>query len=172
MTLQEAIAFIRPAVQPATGVWADLGAGTGLFSQALLDILKEGKVIAVDKSPHALYKIIPSGIIAFEIVEADFEQPLFLPSLDGIIMANSLHYANEHLEVLRNVLGRLKKESLFILIEYDTDMPRKPWIPNPISFSSFKKLCSVIGLKDPVEKGRRGSVYGDNEIYLAITSKE
>ena len=172
MTIQEAIEFIRPVIIPPRGVWADIGAGTGLFSQALMEILDQGKVIAVDKSPHPLYSIIPSGLVTFEIVEADFQKPVHLPSLDGIIMANSLHYAQEHIEVLNNVLGSLKKDSPFILIEYDTDNPRKPWIPNPVSLGSFRKLCSKIGLRDPVEKGRRGSVYGDNEIYLALTSKQ
>ncbi|MEO5905727.1 MAG: class I SAM-dependent methyltransferase, partial [Saprospiraceae bacterium] len=93
MTFQEAVEFIRPAVIPSSGVWADIGAGTGLFSQALLEILDNGKVFSVDKSPHALYKINPPAKNELVIIEGDFQKPLFLPSLDGIIMANALHYA-------------------------------------------------------------------------------
>jgi hypothetical protein len=40
MTLQEAIDLIRPGVQPVSGIWADIGAGTGMFTQALAESLK------------------------------------------------------------------------------------------------------------------------------------
>mgnify|MGYP002683214101 CR=1 FL=1 len=58
MTPIEAINFIRLGIIHPSGTWADIGAGTGLFSRALMEILEEGKVIAVDKSPHALYGIL------------------------------------------------------------------------------------------------------------------
>ncbi|MFZ1678548.1 MAG: class I SAM-dependent methyltransferase [Saprospiraceae bacterium] len=205
MTLHEAINLIRPGVTPSSGIWADIGAGTGLFTEALMEILEEGKVIAVDKSPHGLHsnkklamnnKQLAMGNEQFaknkrqlatghkqlaknnkkaninvEIVEADFNMPISLPSLDGILMANALHYANDHLFVLKNVLTSLKSRGTFILIEYDTEKPNPPWVPKPVSSTRFRELCKKAGLKEPVEIGRRHSIYQDGEMYVAMTCK-
>ena len=182
MTLKEAIDLIRPGIIPAYGTWADIGAGTGLFTRALMEILEEGKVIAVDKSPHVLYE---SGIdnttshrnsnlnskILVEIMEGDFHNPLQLPPLDGIIMANALHYANDHVSVLKNVLTSLKPEGSFILIEYDTNKPNPPWVPNPVSLERCKELFAAVGLNDPELIGRRKSVYNDGEMYVVRASE-
>ena len=168
MTLQEAIDLIQPGVKPTHGTWADIGAGTGMFTLALMEILTEGKIIALDKSPHALYKIKPSSHISLEIVDSDFHQALNLEPLDGIVMANALHYAKDHLAVLKNVLAPLTPGGTFILIEYDTEKPNEPWVPNPVSFNKFKKLCDKTGLKQPVEIGRKKSIYSDGEIYAAV----
>src|SRR5688572_21503896 len=172
MTLHEAIDLIRPGIIPASGTWADIGAGTGLFTMALMEILKEGKVFAVDKRPHVLFqsKIVNrKSKIEIEIIEGDFHKSLQLPQLDGIIMANALHYANDHLTVLKNVLVTLKPTGSFILIEYETNKPNPPWMPNPIPFERFRELCKIVGLNDPVVIGRRKSVYSDGEMYVART---
>ena len=176
MTLTEAIDLIRPSIVPSSGVWADIGAGTGLFTEALMMILEEGKVIAMDKSPHSLYsneqlaKGNMQSKIGLEIMEADFNRPFSLPPLDGILMANALHYAHDHADVLKNVLTHLKPGGSFVLIEYDTDKPNPPWVPNPVSFIRFKELCERVGLKEPVLIGTRNSVYNDGKMYVAKTS--
>jgi len=171
MTLQEAISFIRFGVQPLSGTWADIGAGTGLFSLALMQILEEGSVIAVDKSPHALYNINAPNHIHFEIVEGDFNNLLDLPPLDGIVMANALHYAHDHLYVLKNVLTSLRDEGIFILIEYDTQVPNEPWVPNPVSLHLFHNLCMKVGLTDPELIGERESIYQDGRMYAVVSKK-
>ena len=171
MTLQEAITLIKPGVQPTHGTWADIGAGTGMFTLALMEILTEGNIIAVDKSPHALYKIKSSANVNVEVIDADFHKTLPLPALDGIVMANSLHYAKDHLTVLKNVLACLKSEGTFILIEYDTEKVNEPWVPNPISFSKFKTVCPKVGLNEPLEIGRKKSIYNDGEIYAVVTKR-
>lgn len=183
MTLTEAVDLIRPGVMPNSGTWADIGAGTGLFTEALMEILEEGKVIAMDKSPHGLYANRQLAInnrqlaignkqksVTIEIAEEDFNSPLSLPPLDGILMANALHYATDRLTVLKNVLTSLKSEGTFILIEYDSDKPNPPWVPNPVSLKTFRELCKKAGLKEPMEIGRKKSIYQDGEMYIAVTS--
>jgi ubiquinone/menaquinone biosynthesis C-methylase UbiE len=171
MTLHEAIDLIRPGITPNSGTWADIGAGTGLFTSALLKILTEGKVIALDKSPHALYKIEnPNSKLEYEIMEGDFNLPLDLPPLDGIIMANSLHYAHDHLVALKNVLRSLKSNGKFILIEYETNKPNPPWVPNPVPFRRFQELSKMVGLNEPALIGARRSIYSDGRMYVATTS--
>jgi ubiquinone/menaquinone biosynthesis C-methylase UbiE len=169
MTLTEAIHFIRPGIQPANGIWADIGAGTGLFTMALMHIMEEGTIIAVDKSPHALYSIKASSQIHFQVMEGDFNQPLQLPLMDGILMANALHYANDHITVLENVLASLREGGRFVLIEYDTEVPNGPWVPNPVSMKLFRNLCKQVGLSDPELIGERQSIYQDGTMYAVVS---
>lgn len=167
MQINEAIDLIRGGVMKKEGIWADLGAGTGLFTQALQAILEEGKVYAVDKSPHALWRLDRHEQVPMEIVEADFSKPLDLPPLDGIIMANALHYIEEPLSVLSHLLPLLKLGGQFILLEYETTQPNPPWIPYPIPSQRFHQIAEQAGLSSPQEIGRIASRYGHNHIYAA-----
>ena len=106
MTLKEAIELIRPGVRQEAKIWADIGAGTGMFTMALMDILEEEvsdecTLYALDKSPHALWQLESSPHTRLEILDADFSHPLDLPELDGIVMANALHYALDPLPVFQ-----------------------------------------------------------------------
>ena len=167
MTISEAISLIRPGIHPTSGRWADIGAGSGVFTQALMQLLDAGTVIALDKSPNALYKLKTVPPIKLDIVEEDFNHPLDLPLLDGILMANALHYAKDHVVVLKNVLKHLKPGGTFLFIEYDTDIPNDPWVPNPVSLHRFQLLCKEVGLSSPKVIGLRDSIYQDGQMYVA-----
>jgi ubiquinone/menaquinone biosynthesis C-methylase UbiE len=169
MNLEEAISFIRPGVKPLHGTWADIGAGTGVFTQAMMHILEEGRVIALDKNPHLLYSLKSMPHVHLSVVEGDFNHALALPPLDGIIMANALHYATDHETVLKNVLTSLKKGGRFILIEYDTEVPNHPWVPYPVSLTRYRKLCKQIGLSEPELIGTRDSIYQDGIMYAVLS---
>ena len=171
MTLYEAVELIRKGIEPPRGTWADIGAGTGMFTLAMMEILTEGKIFALDKSPQALYKIKAPSHLSLEIIDADFNLPLDLPELDGIVMANALHYAVDHQSVLQNVLASLKPGGNFILIEYDTEKPNEPWVPNPVSLKKFRNLSKVVGLSEPIEIGRKKSIYSDGELYAVVTAQ-
>ena len=169
MEINEAVDLIRDGVEKKEGIWADLGAGTGLFTQALQVILEVGKIYAVDKSPHALWRLAPHDQIPIEIVDADFSKPLDLPPLDGIIMANALHYIEDPIPVLTHLLPLLKPEGAFILLEYETHQANPPWIPYPIPFQRFRQIAKQAGLSSPQEIGKITSRYGHNHIYAAST---
>ena len=173
MTQHEAIKLIgRGVVEHPTGNWADIGAGTGVFTLALREILTNGKIYAVDKSPHALWRLPLKADIPIEIVEGNFNLPLDLPILDGILMANTLHYATDPGAVLKNLLTHLKPDGLFVLVEYETHRPLPPWIPHPIPFADFEKHAAAAGLCAPVEIGRTPSRYGHEHIYAAFSRKD
>ena len=125
----------------------------------------------MDKSTHALYDLKPPSHIDFEIKENDFNLPVELPPLDGILMANSLHYAKDHRYVLNNVLSALKESGTFILIEYDTDTPNVPWVPNPVSLKRFKELCGRVGLTQPELIAERTSIYQEGRMYAVVSKK-
>ena len=95
-----------------------------------------------------------------------------LPLLDGAILANALHYAPRPEHVLRNIIHVLDIAAPLIIIEYDTDEARPPWIPHPVSRSKLEALCSKVGLSQPELIGSVESVYGSNEIYSVVTRKD
>lgn len=169
MEIQVAAQLIEAGVKEKEAVWADLGAGTGMFTQALQQLLSKGKVYAVDKSPHALWRLPNKGSVPMEIVDADFTQALDLPPLDGILMANALHYVANPTQVLPPLLRLLKPSGTFILVEYETDRPRPPWIPHPIPFKQFKKLATAVGLSALEKIGTVPSRYGHDHIYAAMS---
>ena len=173
MELKTAIDFLRLAIPQEKGVWADIGAGSGIFTLALDTLLPKGSTIyAADKNPHLLYKLQLENS-ALVIEELDFNRPVSnqLPLLDGIVMANTLHYAEHPRPALENILKLLKPGGLFVLIEYELSTPLRPWIPYPIPFKEFEKLAAVLQLARPTELARIPSSYGHQHIYLAHTVK-
>lgn len=166
MSHEEAISLIRDGIDPLTGTWADIGAGTGAFTLALRDILKKGTVLAFDKNPHMLWRLEGSPDVAIQVIEGDFTQEFDLPTqVKGIVMANALHYAENHLEALQNVLAHLAPGGTFILIEYDTDQPNPPYVPYPVSEKVFRPIAEKAGLTALEVVGRKVSVY-QGEMYV------
>ncbi len=167
MSLEEAIVLIRDGVNPEHQTWIDLGAGTGLFTLALAELLtREHTIIAADKNPHALYRL---NSPRFQIAEADFNSPMDLPVADGILMANTLHYASDPIKALKNILQHLRKGGTFLLIEYDMSEALKPWVPYPVPFELYRKIAREVGLSAPKKLKEMPSRYGPQNIYSAIT---
>jgi len=100
--------LLRPANLAPGGTWADLGAGSGAFTLALRELVGlEATIYAVDKDRGALKRLewahrqrFPSADHLIPLNE-DFTRPLDLPPLDGVVMANSLHYFRDQEKVLR-----------------------------------------------------------------------
>jgi len=133
--------------------WADLGSGEGAFTLALADLLgPTGSIYTVDRDSRALRIQLRALRDAFPNVTvtplvADFTQPLELPPLDGIVMANSLHFRRDRLAVLRLVRDYLRPAGRLILVEYDTDHGN-PWVPFPLSCRSWATLAAEAGFHD------------------------
>ncbi len=171
MTQEEAASMIFSAVPSVHSNWADIGAGSGLFTQVLQGVLPGGTVYALDKSPHMLWRLPAQPSVRLEVVEADFTQSFDLPEVEGMVMANALHYAQDPVAVLKNVLTHLKPGGTFILLEYDTDRPNPPWVPFPISWKRFQQLALDTGLSQPEILSKKNSIYGPEVIYAAVCYK-
>src|SRR5215470_12800306 len=91
--------LLRPANLSQGGIWADFGAGSGAFTLALRELVgPEAIIYAVDKDKSALRELENFHRGRFHatrnliLLPNDFSGPLDLPPLDGVMMANSLHY--------------------------------------------------------------------------------
>ena len=172
MKREQAINFLKPALIHQKGKWADIGAGTGTFTLALDYLLaKESSIYSIDQNTTALHQLELMNC-TLEVVNQDFDDPFDLPLMDGIIMANTLHYSDQPIATLENVLKILKPEGQFILIEYELTQARKPWIPYPITFQQFCEMAPQVALSTPLEIGRLPSTYGNNYMYLASSEKK
>ena len=140
----ELVALIEAGVGQKGGRWADLGAGEGAFTLALADLVgPEAHIVAVDKDGRAL-RAIGHGI---ETRVADFTKPLDLRDLDGIVMANSLHYVRDRQPLLQSVRAMLRPGGRLIIVEYGADRGN-PWVPYPFTYSSWEPMAARAGFKN------------------------
>ena len=184
MNASDAAALIAGAVPPAEGprsamrVWADLGAGAGTFTQALAGLLGPGaRVYAVDRERRAIAALerLAASVRPGAIViprRADFADPasldgLNLPPLDGILLANALHFvpAADQATVLARLVTRLRPRGRLVVAEYDGRGPSR-WVPAPVSLERLRELLPA-GVGPLREVGRRPSAYG-GVIYAAV----
>ena len=158
--------LIYQAVQ-AGECWADLGAGSGTFSYCLAELLgPEGQIFAIDRSPGFASISAQLDRAPISVISRDFTQNLQLPPLDGILMANSLHYVAQQEKFLNQILTHLKEEGKFLLIEYDRRIPN-PWVPFPISRRKSQRLFRSLSLYAE-EIGSTPSQYGNGDIYAIL----
>ena len=144
MRHDELVALIEGGVDARGGRWADLGAGEGAFTLALADLIgPEGHIVAVDKDAGAL-RSIDRGI---ETRVADFTKPLDLGDLDGVVMANSLHFVRDKARVLETVRAMLRPGGRLIIVEYGADSGN-PWVPYPFTYRRWEGIAARAGFKN------------------------
>lgn len=151
----------------APAVWADLGCGSGTFTRALSNILPTGSsIFASDKEPQDLRAVNNKVQIHFQ--KADFEKDvLLLPPLDGILMANALHYVTDKILLLARLKTHFKHSGQFLLIEYDTDISN-PWVPYPISYLKLRNVLLKAGFLSIEKLEEMPSAYSRANIYSCI----
>ncbi|MBS1598101.1 MAG: class I SAM-dependent methyltransferase [Bacteroidetes bacterium] len=172
MQLKEAIELIAFEKFKPIGKqsWYDLGAGSGLFSVALANLLDSGsKIVSIDKDTASLRQIPKTANnTSIETIKQDFtSSDLPYNEFDGILMANSLHYVENKMDFLSNARINLKPNHSFIIVEYDTEKSN-PWVPYPLGFSSLKKLFNDLGYEKVIKMHERKSRFGGNMMYSAL----
>lgn len=153
------VRLIRGGVDGAGSTWADLGSGTGAFTLALADLLGSSGVIhSVDRDAAALrtqaeavHRRFPATTLEQHV--GDFRRPLDLPPVDGLVMANSLHFVRDKPPVLELVRGLLRPGGHLVLVEYDADRGN-PWVPFPISSRTWMVLATAAGFERTQELAR------------------
>ena len=180
MDLNEAVDLLQDAVGTAPAAeWADLGAGEGTFTLALARLLGPGAhIIAVDRDRGSLRDLERRSVAdgsrdCITTVQADFTRKLDLPgvaagTLDGLLLANSLHYVRQPGEVLTELGRLLRPGGRVVFVEYDRRSP-SPWVPYPIDADRLPEICSAANLSAPVRTATRPSDYG-GDLYVAYAA--
>jgi ubiquinone/menaquinone biosynthesis C-methylase UbiE len=173
MTDSEAADLLRPAVAVAPGAhWADLGAGTGTFTRALATLLgMDAQLYAVDADERALRSIrqwaerTPDAP-AVRILPGDFTKRMPLPPLDGIVMANALHFVRDQPAAVALAASYLRPGGRLVVIEYQ-DRPASRWVPHPVPAARLAELAADAGLSSVRVVATRPSAYG-GQMYVAM----
>jgi len=132
-------------------------------------------IFSVDKDRSALARQQKAGGSRFaqaptSVMLADFQEPLELPPLDGVVMANSLHFVIDKAAVLAMVHGYLKPGGRLIVVEYDVDRGNH-WVPHPFSFETWKSMAVASGFTEPELIGRHPSRWLDG-LYSAVSTRQ
>jgi ubiquinone/menaquinone biosynthesis C-methylase UbiE len=169
------VELLRSGVPASGGAWADLGSGTGAFTLALAELVgPNARIYSVDKDQAGLRRQaesmrsrFPSAVVVY--LTADFTRPLDLPALDGIVMANALHFVKPglKLDVLKRVKGYLKPGGRLLLVEYNVDAGNL-WVPYPLSYKSWEPLTRLAGFAGTRLLAVRPSSFL-REIYSALS---
>ncbi len=165
MDHRDHVALLRDGMRPADPdlpeTWADIGAGDGAFTLALAELLGPGAtMVAIDRDARALHENARRMAERFPTTTlvplvGDLTGPLDLPVLDGLVAANSLHFVDRgrQVDVIRGLAAHLRPGGVFLVVEYDADHGN-PWVPNPFSAGSWRRLAADAGLVETREIGR------------------
>lgn len=173
MDSRDAAKLIANAVH-AGERWADLGAGTGTFSVALARLVgPAGAIYAVDRDAsanralEALAREPEDGAAHIVVRREDLTQPLDLPPLDGVLLANALHFvdARSQAGALVRIAKGLASTGNIVVVEYDNRSPSR-WVPFPISPARLTDLAREAKLGVPEVIGWRRSAFGGS-MYAA-----
>ncbi len=174
MELGEAISLIQTDEirQDKQTAWADLGCGSGLFTRALADLLYTGSSIyAIDKNISSFQKSSFPNQITVKTVESDFvKEDLNLKNLDGILMANALHFVRNKKSFIEKIVPYFRDAPVFLMVEYDTDLPN-PWVPYPLSFITLRKLFTELGFSLIKKINEKKSRYRTSNLYSVFITR-
>jgi len=169
--------LLRSASLPQGGTYADLGAGSGAFTLALRELVgHEGTIYAVDKNRASLRELETSHRARFNttrnliLLKKDFSRSLDIPPLDGIVMANSLHFFKDREKILRHVRGFLKPNGALLIVEYNVNSGNM-WVPYPLTFETYRAVAPRAGFSEPQLLATKPSRFLKG-FYSAITHRE
>jgi SAM-dependent methyltransferase len=177
MDHKDHVRLLREGVKSTRSVWAELGSGRGAFTLALADLIgPDSTIFSVDKDRAALDEQVrrikqrfPLHPPTIHYLHKDYRSLLDLPRLNGVLMANTLHFHDKKLAILKLVEGYLLPGARLIIVEYNSDQGNT-WVPYPISFLTWRSLAVEAGFTRTHLLERVPSSFM-GEIYSAISYK-
>ena len=174
MDHKDHVALLQNGIPAPGGIWADLGSGRGAFTLALAQLVgpgghshsvdRDGRALKAQE--RALRARFPEVTVTY--YRADFTEPLILPPLNGIVMANALHFVRAGAPQ-QALVGRLRRTlapgGRLLLVEYGTDRGNH-WVPYPLSFPSWQALARRAGFSETTLLATRPSRFL-GQIYAA-----
>jgi ubiquinone/menaquinone biosynthesis C-methylase UbiE len=169
MRLRDAVDMLAGSELVALGpmTWADLGCGSGTFTVALAGVLAAGSVIHAIDRDRSVLRGIPTSHKGVRIIPhcGEFTTlPWPFTGLDGILMANSLHYVEDQPAFIRSCGTQLKSARHFLVVEYDTN-EAGPWVPYPVNCSRAMALFEHAGYRSVRVLRSRPSLYRRAPLY-------
>lgn len=168
------VRLLQDGVLHKGGVWADLGAGTGNFTRALSELVgQDGLIYAIDRDRRAFERL---GALAAEKQQyhasirpmlGDFTRPLDLAQLDGILIANALHFVRDQVNVLQQIGWYLRPGGSLLIVEYDV-RGTLPWVPWSVPFERFQQVSVAANFSTPTLVGMRRSPTSGIDMYAAL----
>ena len=165
--------LIRDAVRQGQ-TWLELGSGAGAFTLALADLLGTGGTIHSVDTDRAALRVQATAVragfggVRLDQRAADFTRALGFSGMDGVLMANSLHFVKDKAPVLALVRSYLAPGGRFVLVEYDTDRGNH-WVPHPISYTTWLAVAPAAGFSGARLLGRVASRFL-NAIYASAAT--
>ena len=143
-----------------------LGCGSGTFTIALSHLLGErSKIYAVDKQ---MQNIQSSNDVEIEFIRADFSSDILpISNLDGILMANALHYVKDKSTFIDKIKDYLQVDGQLIIVEYEMEHANQ-WVPYPLPFHQLKNLFAKHGFNAIQKTGEYNSIYNSNKMYACV----
>ena len=169
----EHVNFLRHGIPAPGGVWADFGAGRGAFTLALANVIgPTGEIYVVDRDTRALQANALSLRTQFPDLRAhydlgDYTQPLPLPPLDGVVMANTLHFQSDQPAVVRRCRRYLRPGGRFLIVEYNLSRAHAA-VPHPLAYSRWRRLAQDAGFQHTTLLATRPSRFM-REVYAAVS---
>ena len=150
MDHRDHVRLLKKGIPEPGGIWADFGSGRGSFTLALAELLgPAGTIYSVDRDGGALGRQMkqvrtkyPQSSIYY--LNADFTAPLNLPPLDGLVVANALHFVRKKEETIKLLKGHLQPGGRFLVVEYNRDQGNR-WVPFPFTYQTWTKLAVQTG---------------------------
>jgi hypothetical protein len=94
-------------------------------------------------------------------------QPWPFADLDGVLMANSLHYVENQSAFVRECEARMTPQRHFVIVEYNTNEASR-WVPYPVSQATLTALFERAGYSSVTLLGSRPSIYRRAPLYAAV----
>jgi tRNA A58 N-methylase Trm61 len=165
--------LLRGGIDTLGGVWADFGSGTGAFTLALAELIgPTGVIHSIDRDATALKQQerslrdrFPDTSVHYHL--ADFTRPIDLPPLDGLVMANALHFHRQPEPIVQRLKSYLKPNGRWLLVEYNVEQGNGA-VPYPISFRRWEQLAQQAGFQHTRLLATRPSRFL-KEIYSAVS---
>ena len=171
MRLRDAVDMLAGSDVAALGptTWADLGCGDGTFTVALASVLAPGSIIHAMDRDSSVLRGIPRvhNDVRITTHVGDFSHPWPFTGVDGILMANSLHYVEHQAPFIRSCERQMNGSRRFLIIEYDTDNANT-WVPYPLSRTTLKSVFARVDCPFVVFLHSRPSVYRRAPLYSAL----
>ena len=132
--------------------WVEFGAGFGTYILALHTFLENGWIVALEleqKRVNFLEELVKTqGLSDVFIIRGDFyDAPLQTNSMDGILLANVLHFSSDLRDVLMEACRVLRANGVMIIVEYVVSSPL-PWVPYPLPKQKLVRFLNENAFQD------------------------